>query len=144
MKRNRLIYAVATIVVIALGLLSRRCPNFLPDVLGKYPGDALWAMMVFCGIGLLFPRLPAVFTGLAAFAFSCAVEFSKWYHAPWIESIRDTLPGRLILGRGFSWSDIAAYAVGILIGCVVEILLRKFLTKKNSPHRTGPHLEGIQ
>jgi hypothetical protein len=132
-KRNRFIYAVATFVVTALGLLSRQCPNLLPDALGKYPGDTLWAMMVFCGTGLLFPRLPTAFTGLAAFTFSCAVEFSQLYQAPWIESVRDTLPGRLILGRGFSWRDIAAYAIGILIGWVVEIGFYKFLTKKNSP-----------
>ena len=138
MKRNRFIYATAALAVIALGLLSRRHPDFLPAALGKEPGDALWALMVFCGFGVLYPKLPATFNALAAFTFSCAIEFFQLYQAPWIESIRDTLPGRLILGRGFLWSDIAAYAFGILVGCVVETGFFKFLARKNSPHRTPP------
>ena len=138
MKRNRYIYAVAILVVIALGLLSRRQPSYLPAALGKYPGDALWAMIVFLGVGFLFPRLASGFAGLTAFLFSCAVEVSQLYHAPWIESVRDTLPGRLILGRGFSWCDMEAYAVGILIGCALEILLFKFLTTKKFPTLNSP------
>ncbi len=30
-------------------------PFLLPAFLGKYPGDALWALMVFCGLAVLFP-----------------------------------------------------------------------------------------
>ena len=138
MKRNRFIYAVATLAVIALGLLSRRHPDFLPAALGKEPGDALWALMVFCGFGVLYPKLPATFNALAAFTFSCAIEFFQLYQAPWIESIRDTLLGRLVLGCGFSWSDIAAYASGILIGWVVETGFCKCLAGKKSPRQTFP------
>ena len=47
MKRNRIIYATAVIAVMALGILSRQYPDRLPAVLGKYPGDALWAVMIY-------------------------------------------------------------------------------------------------
>ena len=43
---------------------------------------------------------------------SIAVELSQLYHAPWIDSIRQTTLGGLILGFGFLWSDLACYAVG--------------------------------
>lgn len=121
MKRNRLIYFTTALIVIALGLLSRRYP-VLPSVLGKYPGDALWAIMIFCGIGFLLPRFTTKIVGAVAFGLCCAVEFFQLYHAPWIETVRDTLPGRLILGRGFSWMDISAYAAGIIIACLIEII----------------------
>ncbi len=49
------IYAAHDRPVIALGLASRRYPFLLPAFLGKYPGDALWALMVFCGLAFLFP-----------------------------------------------------------------------------------------
>jgi hypothetical protein len=132
MRRSRLVYGAATLAVIALGLLSRACPGLLPSALGKYPGDGLWALMVFCGIGILAPGVPTMLMGLIAFTFSGAVEFSQLYQSPWIDSVRDTLPGRLILGRGFSWWDIMAYAIGIGIGCLAEIECFKFSTRKNS------------
>jgi hypothetical protein len=130
MKRNRFMYAVATCLVIGLGLLSRRCPHLLPAALGKYPGDALWALVVFCGIGFLRPRWPTALAGVAAFMFACTVEFAKWYQAAWIESVRATLPGRLVLGSVFSWKNIVAYATGILIGWVVEAGICHFWKRK--------------
>ena len=131
MKRSRLIYLFLTGGVIALGLLSRRYPGLFPAALGKYPGDALWAMMVFCGLGCLFPGMTTRRAGGSALAFSCAVEFSQLYHAPWIESLRDTLPGRLVLGRGFSWVDMGAYAIGLTIACLGEIIFQRFHSRKD-------------
>ena len=128
----RPIYFVAILVVITLGLLSRRYPEFLPTALGKYPGDALWALMAFLGFGFWFRRAPTVVTALAAFAFSVAMEVSQLYHAPWIDSVRGTFPGRLVLGSGFAWSDIAAYAMGIFIGAAVEFTLFRWAKNKNA------------
>ena len=119
-SRSRPIYFVAILAVITLGLLSRRFLNLLPAALGKYPGDVLWALMVFLGFGFWFRRAPTVVVALAAFAFSVGIEVSQLYHAPWIDSVRATLPGRLVLGSGFAWTDLAAYAVGILVGALIE------------------------
>ena len=130
-KRSRFLYLLATGAVIVFGLVSRRYPGLFPAALGKYPGDALWAMMVFCGLGFLFRSLPTIWLGVIAFAFSCTVEFSQLYHAPWIDSLRDMPPGRLILGRGFSWVDIGAYGLGIAVACLVETLFRKIFAEKN-------------
>ena len=120
LPRSRPIYCIAILVVITLGLLSRRFPQFLPATLGKTPGDALWALMVFLGFGCVFRPAPTSVVALAALAFSFTIEFSQLYHAPWIDGVRATLPGRLILGSGFAWTDLAAYAVGILVGALCE------------------------
>ncbi len=120
LSRSRPIYFVAILVVITLGLLSRRFPQCLPAVLGKYPGDALWALMVFLGFGCVFRRAPTIVVALAALAFSFAIEFSQLYHAPWIDAVRTTLPGRLVLGSGFLWQDFVAYATGIVAGALGE------------------------
>ena len=42
------------------------------------------------------------------------------YHAPWIDSIRSTTLGGLVLGFDFVWSDLACYAVGVMMGMLVE------------------------
>ena len=51
-KRNRLLYAMFTILVIILGLSSRKFAFALPALLNDYLGDALWALMIF--IDLIF------------------------------------------------------------------------------------------
>ena len=132
MKRHRTLYAIAILLVITIGLLSRRHPHLFPQTLGKYPGDAIWAMMIFLGFGLVFPAKPTILLGLAALAFSCAIEFSQIYHASWIDSIRATTAGQLILGSGFSWTDIAAYSVGILLACLFEMGLFKVFSSRRS------------
>ena len=138
MHRARPIYFVAILAVTTLGLLSRRYPEFLPAALGKYPGDALWALMVFLGFGFWFRRAPTMVVALAAFAFSIAIEVSQLYHAPWIDSVRATLPGHLILGSGFAWGDIAAYAVGILIGVLVERVVVQFARLRSRQPQLPP------
>lgn len=106
--------------VISLGLLSRSHRIGLSPFLAKYGGDALWAWMVFLLAGLLFPRLSSLRIAVAAMLYSCATEFSQLYHAPWIDAIRRTTPGHLVLGDTFAWADIIAYLVGIAIGYCVE------------------------
>ena len=59
---------------------------------------------------------------MLALAFSVAVELSQLYHAPWIDSIRHTTIGGLILGFGFLWSDLACYALGVVLGVLVDVI----------------------
>ena len=90
----------------------------------KYGGDALWALMVFVGFGFLLPRASTLVVALLALTFSWGVEFSQLYHAPWIDAVRATLPGKLVLGNTFNWPDLLAYALGIALGVLVEWRLR--------------------
>ncbi len=57
-------------------------------------------------------------------AFAVAIDLSQLYHAPWIDSIRQTTIGGLILGFGFLWSDLACYALGVGLGVAIETLWR--------------------
>ena len=51
------------------------------------------------------------------------IEISQLYHAPWIDSIRATTLGGLILGFGFLWSDLICYTVGIVIGAIIDKII---------------------
>ena len=106
------------VIAAGLGLRSQMIP--LPAFVIKYGGDALWALMVFCGIGFLFCRASTLRVGLIAICISCAVEFSQLYHAPWIDAVRGTRLGALALGATFNWPDFIAYAVGVGVGMFVE------------------------
>ena len=52
------------------------------------------------------------------------------YHAPWIDSIRRTTLGGLVLGFDFVWSDLACYAVGVGLGILIE---RAVLHDRSAP-----------
>jgi hypothetical protein len=118
--RHRTAYALWVGVVIILGLASRSDALALPSVVAKYAGDALWALMLFLGLGFLLPTTRTLSVSVLAAALSCAVEFSQLYHAPWIDDARRTRFGQLVLGDTFGWGDIAAYSVGIAFAASVE------------------------
>jgi hypothetical protein len=111
----------------ALGLLSRSdYASSLPNVISEYSGDTLWATLVFFGFCVITPRWGIGRTALAALAFSFTIELSQFYHAPWIDEIRGTTLGGLILGLGFKASDLLCYTVGVVLGVGIALLLSTF------------------
>lgn len=124
MKRCRLLYLILTIIVMILGLLSRKISG-LPKIIELYSGDILWALMVFLIIAFIFNKKSTIFIISWAIIFSYSIEISQLYHAPWIDAIRNTTLGGLILGFGFLWSDLICYTIGIIIGIIIEKLLNK-------------------
>jgi len=123
-RRNRAVYALLALAVVAAGLFWRSGVIPLPGWLSNYGGDALWAVMVFLGLGFLLPRASTLTVAMLALTFAWGVEFSQLYRAPWIDAIRATLPGRLVLGNTFNWPDLLAYAVGIACTAWAEWRLR--------------------
>ena len=97
---------------------------FVARLRGAYAGDTLWALVAFLGIGLILPRASTWRVASLAMSFSVMIEVSQLYHAPWIDSIRGTTLGALVLGHGFLWSDLACYAVGVGLGVAVERIWR--------------------
>lgn len=103
-----------------MGLASRHWDLF-PAFLGKYPGDALWALMVYLLIGLLGRKMSSSVVVTWALATCFVVEFAQMYHAPWIDSVRATRLGYLALGTTFNPLDLAAYTVGVAAGWMAEV-----------------------
>lgn len=129
MKRKRIIYMGLVIIVIILGIASRRYGSYLPNIISKYAGDTLWALMVYLGFGFIFNKAKISNVALASMTFSYLIEISQLYQGEWINSIRDTTLGALILGHGFLIGDLVCYTIGIVIGIVFEYL---YFTRRNS------------
>ena len=62
---------------------------------------------------------------LVSLAFCFAVEFSQLYHAPGIDSVRNTRLGALTIGSTFNAPDLIAYAAAIALGVVIETLRQR-------------------
>jgi len=125
-NRNRLFYLLMTVIVICLGLLSRRITRYLPDVINLGLGDSLWALMIYLLVGMVFRNWSVRKVAVFGLAFCFLIELSQLYHEPWIDTIRSTTLGGLILGYGFLWSDLVAYIVGIGFGILVEKYFRNY------------------
>jgi hypothetical protein len=99
-----------------LGIGSRRFAQSLPGFVAAYAGDTLWALAACLGIGLILPRFSTWRVAVLALLFSLLIEVSQLYHALWIDSIRRTTLGGLVLGFDFVPSDLACYSVGVGVG----------------------------
>lgn len=122
-RRSRLLYGVLIVLTIAAGLASRSSlATHLPAFVATYAGDTLWALTLFLVLAFAFPGMTTGKIAVTALALSFAVEFSQLYQAGWINAVRDTRIGALVLGHGFLWSDLACYTVGVGAGWLGELL----------------------
>lgn len=105
-----------------MGLASRR---FFSEVafVKAYVGDVLWALMVFFILGFVAHKWTARTVAFMTLCFSFCIELSQLYHAPWIDAIRATRLGGLVLGFTFVWSDLLCYSLGVLMGALVDAKL---------------------
>jgi hypothetical protein len=117
--RSRWSYLGIVAVTIAAGLGSRA----VAWPLDKEAGDALYATMMFFGVGLLAPRMRTWTAAAIATAVCFAIEGSQAIHVAWLDDVRDTLPGRLVLGRDFAVRDLACYVVGVALGVAAELAI---------------------
>ena len=127
--RNGRLYAGIALVVAGIGLQWRSGILPLPPWLASSGGDALWALLVFLAFALAMPAASTRHLALLALAFSWGIEVSQLYHAPWIDSLRDTLLGKLVLGNTFHWPDFPAYATGIALGAIAEWRCRRSIAR---------------
>lgn len=112
-------------MVLLLGLGWRLPQLGLSLFVQKYGADALWSLLVYLLIRFARPGSKIFTAAVSALAFSFAVELSQLYHAPWIDAIRATRLGALILGSVFNWPDLPAYAVGVAIGGLLDAVFRR-------------------
>ncbi|OAB47055.1 hypothetical protein PBAT_08335 [Paenibacillus antarcticus] len=118
--RGRVVYIIIFLMVIILGMSSRSFTDVLPLFISRHFGDALWASMVYFGCRILFLRQRLLMSVYLSMIFSFTIEFSQLYQAGWINDIRSTLLGALILGKGFLGIDLIRYTVGIVISFVAD------------------------
>ena len=123
--RNRIIYGIAIVVTMLVGLFSRSGLVPMPRFVVLYVGDGIWALLVFWLACFFKPAWPLKYRVAAALAFAYAIEFSQLYQADWINQIRQTRLGGLVLGFSFLPSDLVAYTIGIASGEGLDCLARK-------------------
>lgn len=116
-----------------VGLFSRADLVSMPRFVLLYVGDAIWAMLMFWLVCFLKPNWPLNYQVITALAISYAIEFSQFYQADWLNQIRNSPIGGLILGFTFLPSDLVAYTIGIALGAIINrSVIHKFIDSTNS------------
>jgi Protein of unknown function (DUF2809) len=103
-------------------------PEGLNDALGSVAYEWFW-IALFWGC---FPGRSAFRISLAVLLATCGLEFLQLWQPTFLQALRATIPGRLVLGNTFSWTDFPPYIVGSVLGYVWVQGLSKALRIKYS------------
>jgi hypothetical protein len=118
--RRRLVCLGIILLLIPAGIVCRFVPIGLPVVIVKYGGSFLWAALVYWCLALLLACAKPIVIAVLALLISTAVEFFKLFNPPAIDAFRDTFAGKVLLGRYFSFRDIAVYCIAICIALWID------------------------
>ncbi|MCP4495449.1 MAG: DUF2809 domain-containing protein [Phycisphaeraceae bacterium] len=121
----RVIALIGLLLAATFGLASRQPPLVGWPVIGAYGGDAAWAMAAYAGWRLLRPTDALLVTAGLALLTAFSVEIAQLVRVDWLDTIRSTRLGALLLGRGFLWSDFVAYAGGTVLATELDAATRR-------------------
>ncbi|WMJ74026.1 DUF2809 domain-containing protein [Cytophagaceae bacterium ABcell3] len=131
----RFLYFGIVLIIIVLGMSSRVFASQIPVFIADHAGDALWAAMVYFGCRMLWPDRGMVFSVVLSLSFSFFIELSQLYQAEWLNYLRSTTVGALVLGRSFVLIDFVRYTIGIALAYSLDYVpkvlnrrIRKFFS----------------
>ncbi len=127
MIKRRIIYSLLFVFCVWLALATRKHPEWFYPFIAKYGGDTIWAGEFLFFLRILFPKTKLLTLAICNYLLGVMIEVSQLWHAPWLNAIRHTQPGKLMLGLGFMWSDLICYAVGTLIAFGIATLIDKYI-----------------
>lgn len=113
------------IASILLGLFLRKSGLVSIDFIHPSFGDFIWGIMSTAGFRFILPNKKiGIVIGLS-FGVNTLIELSQLVDANWINSLREIPALGFILGSSFLWTDIFAYALGVLPQLGFEYFLKK-------------------
>jgi hypothetical protein len=81
--------------------------------------------MIYWIVGALDPAMPHRWRLVAALVTCFAVEFSQIFQSDWLQSVRSTLVGHLVLGSDFDPRDLVSYGVGVACASFADQWLKQ-------------------
>ena len=125
--KYRVALLISITVIIPLGYIVRfsrgPAPEWFNDSFGAIAYEIFWILLTV----FLWPQASLVWTAFGVCVATCGLEFLQLWQPPFLQAARATLPGRLVLGNSFTWSDFPSYFVGSFLGWVWV----RWLTRSN-------------
>lgn len=112
--RLALLISIATITPLGLMIKFYRGPGqaWFNNSFGGVPYEIFWILLVV----FIWPQISALWAAVAVCVVTCLLEFLQLWQPPFLQAIRATLIGRLVLGNTFQWSDFPYYFIGSFLG----------------------------
>lgn len=121
---KRLIYLIVLIFIICTGLYTKNMTGKITEIIDII--DVVWSMMVYFLFRIVFINWTIKKVAAFGIMFSFIVELSQLYHSDWIDKLRNTFLGGIILGSEFVLTDLLAYLVGIGFAAVIDYFFRSY------------------
>ena len=77
--------------------------------------EVFWVLIV----RLVFPRIRTVTAALGVCLITCTLEVFQLWKPPWLQTIRATFLGGVLLGTTFDQNDFVYYVLGSFLGYLV-------------------------
>ncbi|MGG7665345.1 DUF2809 domain-containing protein [Dyadobacter sp. BHUBP1] len=119
---NRLYYLIAALVVFLLEVWIALYVH--DDFIRPWGGDVLVVVLLYCLVSGV-TRLNVLSAALAVLVFACFIETLQYLQIVRILGLEGNAFARTIIGTTFSWSDIVAYTLGIVLVVGVEVVMNK-------------------
>src|SRR4051812_42144069 len=88
-------------------------------------GGITYVLVFILVFGALSPKTSAAVIAIGVLIVTCFLEFLQLWHPAWLEALRRTIAGRLLLGTTFEWTDFPPYFIGAALGWALLRVLRK-------------------
>ena len=115
MKSNRLNYFITILLVLILGILSRKITG-----IPLFIGDVLYAVLIYFGFRFLIMDSKKSTSLLLSLLFCFGIEILQLVQIDWLIAIRKTTLGHYVLGVGFLWLDLLCYIIGTLLAFLID------------------------
>ena len=102
--------------VTLLGTLGKFYPGPGRSWLNNSFGGVPYVILFMALVALIWPRLAQGWVALGVLVATCLLEVLQLWQPAWLQAVRATLPGRLVLGSTFSPSDFWYYLIGAGLG----------------------------
>ncbi len=112
----RIALLISLAIIVPFGLLTKfyRGPGqaWLNDSFGSIPYEIFWILLVV----FIWPQITKGSAAIAVLITTCILEVLQLWHPPFLQAIRATLPGKLVLGTTFVSWDFFYYFIGCFCG----------------------------
>ena len=115
MKNVRLYYFISILLILILGILSRKISG-----IPLFIGDILYAVLIYFGIRFLIMNSKKSTSFLLGLLFCFSIEILQLVQIDWLIAIRKTTLGHYVLGVGFLWLDLLCYIIGTLLAFLID------------------------
>jgi Protein of unknown function (DUF2809) len=128
-QKYRLALLIGMVLIIPLGYSVRFATGLGLPLFQDIFGSVAYQVLLMFIAAFFFPRMNLVKIAIGVFLLSSAIELLQLWQPPFLQAIRATWTGRVLLGNTFLLADFPPYA----IGCFLGWLCLKGLRRKIAP-----------